>query len=143
MAAANAGRSPSASADLQRDGDVVGEARGVRPGAQHPASIVRNADEGARVSLLAQPFQILQVVGMGFANSLLQAIGIPGLLGFAVDLLRRAVARDDLEQVVDDARVGIEQQRVDRIESIRRNGETLTQFLFHGRPPCAESCPRL
>ena len=54
----------------------------------------------------------------------------------AIDLLRRAIFLDHLQEVVDHALVGVEQDGVDSIQAVRGDFEQIVQVLIH-------SCLRL
>ena len=86
--------------------------------AEHIPPIIRLADECAVIPLGHQPQEIVQVAAVVFGQAVQQVVELPCVRRLAVDLLRRAVFGDHVQQIVDDARVRVEQQRVDRIEPI-------------------------
>ena len=46
----------------------------------------------------------------------------------AVDLLRSAVAGDDGEEIVDDPRIGIQQERVELVEPVAGNRQPMSEI---------------
>ena len=75
-------------------------------GAEDAAAVLRQRDEGAAVALLHEP---VEAVRYGEPSSRRRASRFsrrPRLVGLAVDLVRPAVALDDLQQAVDERVVG-------------------------------------
>ena len=111
---------------FQRDGEIVGERHCIRLHAEDFAPVIGDADESMFVALRMQPFEIGQIFGPDGFDTLEQDRELARLRRFAVDLLRRPVFSDHREKIVDDAHIGVEENRVEVVEPFHRNLQQLS-----------------
>ncbi len=109
-----------AGADLQGDGEIIGEAHRVSPVSHNFPAEGGDADERLAVALLLEPAQILQVFRVGSPDFFQQVGELAGLLSLMVDLFRCAVFSNHFQEVVDDLHVRIEENGVDVIQAVVR-----------------------
>ena len=75
--------------------------------------------EGASIALIHQPFQIFDVIRVSGLYLFQQIWQFPGFEMLLVNLFRRAIFDNYFKEVIDNLFSGIEQDGIDRIETIR------------------------
>ena len=124
-------------ADLEGHGHVVTEGHRVGTVAQHAPAEVGHAHEDAALALLLEPLQVAEVVRPGLPDAVQQRGQRARLLRLAIDLVRRAVAGHDGQQVVDDPRIRVQQERVEIVQPAAGDRQAIPEI--HGR---ARGCRR-
>ncbi len=98
--------------------EIVGELCALRYIAKDVLTIFLNGNEPAMLRGIGQPFQVLQVFRLRLLNLRIQVLKLAGFHCLPVDLLRRSVLGDYIQECPDDLRVRIQKHFIDDIQPV-------------------------